>query len=217
MNYPHVITEDETLDAALTGRSLSRFGDGEFRNAIGGNAAAQHADPRLAAELCDILAKPQKALVCIPHAQRGPKQVNWQNYTRPKYVALLRQPSYGSAFVTRPDSAPWIDRPDYWDKIKQTWRGKEVTLVIGTQRSLTLEMMKEAKSINLITGPGEDAYAKIDEIEARIGLPKGVVILCLGPTATVLAVRLVNKGVHAIDLGHVGMFLRRKEREANDH
>jgi hypothetical protein len=35
------------------------------------------------------------------------------------------------------------------------------------------------------------------------------VIICLGPTATVLAERLAKKGVHALDLGHIGMFMRR--------
>jgi hypothetical protein len=31
MAYPRVLSEDETLDAALAGRSLARYGDGELR------------------------------------------------------------------------------------------------------------------------------------------------------------------------------------------
>jgi hypothetical protein len=56
-------------------------------------------------------------------------------------------------------------------------------------------------------GPQRDAYNEIDAIEAGIGTPKGTVFLCLGPCATVLAERLAVKGVHALDLGHLGRFL----------
>jgi hypothetical protein len=55
----------------------------------------------------------------------------------------------------------------------------------------------------------ENSYQCIDRIEDEVGKPSGPVLICLGPTATVLAWRLARKGVHAIDLGHVGMFMRR--------
>jgi hypothetical protein len=58
-----------------------------------------------------------------------------------------------------------------------------------------------------------DAYSQIDELEAaclRSGMARA--ILCAGPTASCLAMRLSRKGMHAIDLGHIGMFWRRYER-----
>jgi hypothetical protein len=45
----------------------------------------------------------------------------------------------------------------------------------------------------------------------RIGTPDRA-LLCCGATATVLAVDLSARGVHAIDLGHAGMFLRKWRR-----
>jgi hypothetical protein len=34
------------------------------------------------------------------------------------------------------------------------------------------------------------------------------VLICLGTAATALAYRLAKKGIHALDLGHIGMFLK---------
>jgi hypothetical protein len=35
------------------------------------------------------------------------------------------------------------------------------------------------------------------------------VLICLGPAATVLAVDLCAHGIHAIDLGHIALFMRK--------
>lgn len=208
--YPHVMTEDETLDAALSGRSIARYGDGELRIVYGGTASAQRRHgPELGVALRHILERPQKALICIPHF-RTPKLANWRPYVVPKYTRLYQQAVYGSAFITRPDSAPWINRKDYWDKMRALWSNRDITLVIGSDRSLTADRIaKDCKSLRVVRTVPDNAWNHVDAIETDIGTPDGSVILCLGPTATVLAVRLVNKGIHALDLGHVGMFMRR--------
>jgi hypothetical protein len=41
--------------------------------------------------------------------------------------------------------------------------------------------------VRIVEGPRRDAYAVLDEIEEQIGLFSGPVLLCLGPSATVLA------------------------------
>jgi hypothetical protein len=43
-----------------------------------------------------------------------------------------------------------------------------------------------------------------------------LVLLGLGPTATVLAVDLCRRGIHALDLGHVAMFLRKYRKGVTD-
>lgn len=206
-----VLTEDETMDRALSGWSLARYGDGELRNALGSHCKPQTADQKLARELRDVLAKPaDRLLVCVPTLD-GPKADRWARYRTPPYSKLLNPKAiYGSAFVTRPDSAPHVNRPDYWAKIRACWLGRDVVLVRGTKKSITPQMINgEASSLREVWGPERDAYASIDSIEEEIGTPSGTVILCLGPTATVLAARLARKGIHALDLGHVGMFARR--------
>ncbi|MBR1150092.1 GT-D fold domain-containing glycosyltransferase [Bradyrhizobium sp. JYMT SZCCT0428] len=213
--YPRVISEDETIDAAREGFSLARFGDGELRLAIGGNCISQRENsPRLIAELKAMLQMPPTGcIVCIPNVHSAtPKADSWARYADSKFTSLYNGVAhvvYGSSFITRPDSAPWIDRPDYWDKVEQLWKGKEITLVTGDEKSLTTERCASAAKINVVRGPRINAYAEIDRIEAEIlQQPAGPVLMCLGVTATVLAARLAEKGVHALDLGHIGMFRR---------
>lgn len=211
MKYPAVLSEDQTIDRALSGVSLARFGDGELRLAVGGDCISQRDNsPKLMAELRAMLANPPTGcLVCIPNVfSATPKAASWARYGETKYTTLYGAQEFGSSFVTRPDSAPWIDRPDYWARIERLWRGHELVLVKGDDKSLTVEMCGSAASIRVVTAPRQNAYAEIDRIEKEIGTPAGPVLMCLGATATVLAARLAHKGVHAIDLGHIGMFKR---------
>jgi Glycosyltransferase GT-D fold len=141
--YPRVLSEDQTLDEVLRGRSISRYGDGELRLMLGGTSASQKANRKLAQELVRILTDPdQRVLPCIPNARSSsPKAANWEKYTISKITNHYTLGVYGSSFVTRPDSAPWIDNLDYWGKMRSIWSRKDVTLVAGSQRSLTPQNM----------------------------------------------------------------------------
>lgn len=204
-----VISEAETIVRCLT-HSIARFGDGELRLAVGGNAISQHADKRLAAELRTILRNDVPGLlVGLPNFERTPRQDVWTKYRKGKYAALYASGrQYASSFVTRPDSAPWIDRPEYWAAVRMLWDKKHVVLVAGDRKSITPAMLSSAASVRTITAPPRDAYNDIDRIEREVGPHADLVILCLGATATVLAYRLHRRGVRALDLGHIGMFIR---------
>lgn len=206
MTYPHVMSELETLRLVCEGRSLARYGDGEFNLAVGGRAKAQSAHVGLSDRLRAILADSGDCLVGIPniHSQT-PKAAFWSKYQN-QAAPLLSDRTYGSAFVTRPDSAPWIDTPEFWAALESLWVGKSVTLVRGSGRSLTPDDLHGA-CVTEIVAPRDDAFSGYDALLERIGTPE-TALLCLGPTATVLAVDLCARGVHAIDLGHIGVFLR---------
>lgn len=225
MKFPPCLSESETVDRALAGANLARYGDGEFMLAIGRNCVSQRQDKGLRRELLDILEKaPAGCLPCLPDPYCGngksPKKTNWQAMERLSIFPGKQE--FGSAFITRPDTAPWIDTEEYWGKIRSLWRGKDVTLVLGSNRSLRLDMMKDAKSVREVWGTYRDAYSapplterdnpnavrNINDLMDAIGTPGHTVLLCLGPTATVLAARLAKKNVHAVDLGHLGMFMR---------
>jgi hypothetical protein len=110
--------------------------------------------------------------------------------------------------VTRPDSAPWIDRPDYWDKIERLWRASDIVLVPAT-KSLRPERCASAASIRNRRRAAQECLCRDRPDRGRdLGTPSGPVLMCLGAAATVLAARLAPKGVHALDLGHIGMFMR---------
>lgn len=205
----HVMTEDETIEACRT-QSIARFGDGELRVAIGGACSSQRKNDALARELRHILRNQTSGLlVGIPNFENNAKRANWDKYRGPAFARHFRDGStYASAFITRPDSAPWIDRPEYWGKVRDLWHDRDVVLVVGDRKSLTPEMLEGAASVRVVEGPRQHAYDEVDAIEEQIGTPSGLVVMCLGCTATALAARLHTKGVHALDLGHIGMFMK---------
>lgn len=208
-SYPPTLSELDTLDLVRSGMSLARYGDGEFNLCRGVGIPSQPADPLLCASLRSILNDSGLCLVGIPNLRSTtPKAEFWNKYQNA--TNLLSARTYASAFVTRPDSAPWINTPNYWQAIESLWVGLDVTLVRGSERSLTAADLRGAHVTEIIA-PKVNAWAEYDELLRRIGTPKRA-ILCLGPTATVLAVDLCARGVHAIDLGHVGLFLRKHRR-----
>ena len=205
--YPDVIGELETMRQVVAGASLARYGDGEFKMCEGSSIKSQVHHPALQRRLRAILVESGSCLVGIPNIRSNtPKADFWGPHMR--FHPLLWYRPYYSAFVSRPDSAPWIDTPAYWDLVESLWKGQDVTLVGGSHKSLAPADLASASSVTHILCPKQHAYAEYDAIMARIGTPKRA-ILCLGPTATVMAVDLCAKGVHAIDLGHLGIFLRK--------
>lgn len=226
--FPTTLSERATLDAMLSGRSVARFGDGELRLAIGVPAKpckTQDHDPRLQQELAAILRGKTSSLICLPNLYHGLPDYdrNWRNFVEHrKWSEMINDGVYGSSFVTRADVVPSINTDDYWAKFKRLWEGKSVVLVIGRpveggkDHSLVPHRLLAANDVRTVYGPQTNAYEHIYEIERDImgtaGRPRypGVVLLCLGATATCLAERLAQRGVHALDLGHLGRFMSKR-------
>lgn len=211
MSYPAVLPEVDTLHQVCAGRSIARYGDGEFKLCWGAGIKSQTFHAGLQARLRAILRSSGECLVGIPNIHsRTPKAPFWRSYTRA--TSLLAERPYVSSFITRPDSAPWIDTPAYWATVESLWRDQDVTLVRGTGgKCLTPADLASARSVTEVLAPRQHAFAEYAAIFERIGRPARA-ILCLGPTATVLAVDLCARGVHAIDLGHIALFLRKFRR-----
>lgn len=214
MQYPKVFGEQATIDRVCTGTSIARYGDGEFKIAKGGECVSQERDSKLAVELSQILVENNpNCIVGIPTMDpKGPKYQKWARYINVYPKQLAPKKSYWSAFISRPDSAPWIDTKEFFDALESLWRDQTVTLVACGERSLKMEFLLQtgAYAVNWVKCPRRDAYRVIDELEQEcLAHPTKRVIMCAGPTATCLASRLSKKGKHAVDLGHIGMFWRR--------
>lgn len=214
--YPSVVSEEKTLDLILSGRSIARYGDGELR--IADHLATiknQNADETLTARLKAILKDSGDCLVGIPNIYRvieenpdGQKVDYWTRYLWTR--TLLTDRKYVSAFITRPDSAPWINTAGYYDKVATLWRGQDVCVVRGSGKSLSASDLDGARTVTEIICARNSAFTDYAGILERIlSVNPKRVLLGLGPTATVLAVDLCAKGIHALDLGHLAMFMRK--------
>jgi hypothetical protein len=209
--WPNVWSEEETLRMVSEGRSLARYGDGEFKLCHGGSIKSQPYESHLGKRLREILRASGDCLVGIPNLHR-PTKPFWDQFRSERFTALLdSKRDYASAFVSRPDSAPWIHTPAYWKQVEDLWRDRDVTLVRGSGKSLTAALLTSARSVNEIMCARQNAWADREALLEKIGRPARV-LLCCGPTATVLAVELAAMGVHAVDIGHIGMWFKRLDR-----
>jgi hypothetical protein len=210
-----VLTEDETLAKIEAGSGCSRFGDGELKLATGSSAKSQKYEILLAEALADILRSPQneRCLVCIPGANPvSPKYRLWKSFEARRYSHFYSDKIYGSAFITRPDSAPWIDTPEYWDRILNIWRGQEVCLIRGSTKSFTKDDLVGAAHVEEVIGHRQHAWTDYRSLLKQAKAIRRKTIICLGATATVLAFDLSLAGIQGLDLGHLGMFMRREGR-----
>lgn len=214
-----ILSEWDTLQQALKGVSIYRYGDGELGIMSGRAAKSQEHDKRLAAIMKRGLLEPGIALPCIPTFDRN--GAKWHSFWH-KYEARFRpflNPAvqYGSAFVSRPDSATHIDYPAYWNAVRQLWQGKHVVLVRGSGKSLTAERLEGAKGVLEILCPVRHAFTDYDKLCALIRTQHDgrTVLLACGATATAMAYELGNEGIHCVDGGHIGMFCGRREGQFN--
>lgn len=212
MSYPSVLNEAATLELVLAGKSLARYGDGEWNMCRGHSIKSQTTDPELCRRLRAILSDSGECLVGLPNVvPESPKYEYWLKQIRRQeglLNTLLTDRPYVSSFVSRADSAPWINCNEYWSRVPDLWMGRDITLVRGSGKTFTPELMMGAKTVTEIIGPRQNAWFAYDELMERIGTPERV-LLSLGPAATVMAVDLCAKGVHAIDVGHMGCYMRK--------
>lgn len=226
--YPPVLDEWATVRAVLAGKSLARLGDGEFKHVYGSNGTRpsrpsvspksigpgrQGYDPALSLEMRMLLVDPHpNCIVGIPTMDpRGPKYPNWLRHRARFAIKLSPWVQYYSAFVTRPDSAPWIENREFCELFQECWAGKRVVIVEKKEGGKVLPAVRYAASrVHHIRCHATNAYRKIAVLEAAIldARPELVMLSC-GPTATVLANRLAGKGIQAIDIGSAGAFLLR--------
>lgn len=225
LTYPQILNEHETLLLLQAGNSIARYGDGELKLCRGASIKSQPHSGRLQTRLLEILAigSTPRCVVGIPNIWppgTSPKERFWSSFRDKRYLVMYRggglgSVRYGSSFISRPDSAPAIDNERYWTDFRALWAGRDVILIRGSDKSLTQERVKGARSVREIRAPIWDAFREYDGLLARVkkiaeDYPKPLVLACLGPTATVLAWDLAQWGIQCLDLGHAGMFLKRQ-------
>ena len=158
-------------------------------------------------------------LICIPDVFNGLKQ--YVPYSKRVWTALLAcnrkkwcnllniNKVYYNAFISRP-YVIYKDKTNCKNKfenLKMIWKNRDLLIVEGENSRLGIgnDLFDNSNSIERIICPSINAYKKYDEILKKIqrcGKEK-LILIALGPTATILAYDLFKLGYQAIDIGHI--------------
>ncbi len=211
---------EESLIKIKEGKSIARFGDGELDIIIDKDLKFQEHNSKLAERLKGILADNQEfCLIGIPDVINKFENLTFESEafwidnmykTRKTWLKYINDNmEYCTANLTR----PYIRHKDrsecgkYFSIIKEIWKDKDVVVCEGEQTGVGVgnDLLEGCKSVRRVLCPAEDAFNKYDEIINRLKQePKDVlIILALGPTATVLAYDLAKEGYQALDMGHI--------------
>jgi glycosyltransferase family protein len=218
---PAVKDTDKTLEKLIENKiSMSRFGDGEFSLMRGESLLFQPYHEKLAARLKEIIkSEKENHIVCIPNVFSN---IDWATETASnywnKYLNLNRnriykllnmKKQYYDTQVTR----LYIDlknknlTDERFRRIKILWKNRDVVIVEGVKSRLGIgnNLFNEVNSIQRIICPAQNAFAKYDEIlnEVQKYEKSKLILIALGPTATVLAYDLSKLGYQALDIGHI--------------
>lgn len=206
--------------------NVARFGDGEFGYFWGlQDTGFQERSDKLCERLKEVLVdKNPHLLICIPkcfvtlhgcnkRAKTYWKGWYWQGNKQEQVLKYIKSVSgkyrYGDAQFTR----PYIDwkgnvRAEWtYGFLRQFWMGKNILIVEGEQTRMGIgnDLLSTSESIQRILVPAIGAFRVYEEIKNEIikRASDRVVLLALGPTATILAADLAHSGIWAIDIGHL--------------
>lgn len=218
---PTVLNTDITLEKIIKdGCSVSRFGDGEFALMYGENLIFQPQDDKLSLRLREIInSNVGSHIVCLPDIF---EEINWGtekariywikylNKNRHKIYSMIDDKKiYYDTQVTR----LYVDLEDKskvkgrFDKFKKLWNHRNLVIVEGEKSRLGIgnDLFDNSNSIKRIICPSKNAFSKYDEIleEVKKYEKDNLILIALGPTATVLAYDLSKEGYQAIDIGHI--------------
>lgn len=218
---PEILSVDETIAYILNNQcSVSRFGDGEIRLAAGVDISFQVSTREIRQQLRQVLRSDEPGLlICLPSAfeKLDHMTIDTKKYWK-KHMAryrcewcryLHKGQTYGNAFISR-NYMCFVDKnnaSDYFNSLKRLWDNRNIVFVEGEKSRLGIgnDLFDNARSIRRILGPSTYAFKKYTQLldEANKLEKSCLIILALGPVATVLAYDLNKLGYQALDMGHV--------------
>ena len=230
IKYPlRILNSYESVNYIEKGNfSVGRFGDGEFDLMFDGreNIGFQKNDQSLVEALFFILRNPKPNFVIgLPYMfvdVRGFKfwvSSAWRYYNtkflRPVANIIDNENLYVATGFTR----PYFEYKDleYTKKIidsySKLWKNKNILIVEGesTRFGVGNSLLTDAKNIKRILAPSENAWSKKNKLKEHVleylkdkKYDDWVILIALGPTATVLAYELSDY-VQCIDAGHMDL------------
>lgn len=213
----------ETLKEILSGKSIARFDDGELQLIMGkglgtrGNKNEyQVYDKKLSDRLKKIIKSPtENCIIAINNfcdkwddTKFDGEEFSWWErfwimYWKNLKDIYKKQYTYGCAEVSRVT----VFKENSLEDIKKVWDKKKVLFVVGNNSHFIYEkrLFDNIKSAKMLVVSGKSSFNKYDNILDTIMTfdKEYLVLLALGPCATVLAYDLSNKGYQALDIGHL--------------
>lgn len=220
---PNIKGFDETIDEIVKqGKSISRYGDGEFDLILGRDNTLQKRNVHLAGRLVEILnSNLNNHIVAIPNVYgafdnrteefKECFRKHLSNGGREREYALLDMDKvYYDAFISRPykDYVNKSESAYKFARLKEIWKDRDVTIVEGkkTRMGVGNDLYDGVRSCNRILCPVVNAYDYYDEIIKAVEETSDcdrLIMIALGATATVLAYDLSQMGYQAVDIGHI--------------
>lgn len=221
--FPQVLSSSDSLRSIIESKkSLARFGDGEFNIVIGGEIGFQKQNEALAHRLQEILKSPSEScLIGIPNVFNGLIQFrrngkyfwlykivrNWSKWEN----LFLNDYIYTDALISRffldiKDKTQSKEILDLW---RTLWKNKKVVIIEGdgTKMGVGNDLFRDSLEIRRIICPSKNAFDKYSEIiDEALKIDKdNLILIALGPTASILAYDLSKYGYQAIDTGHLDL------------
>ena len=213
----------ETLNEIIKyNKSLSRFGDGEFNLLFGITHYFQVISNKLVKRLTEVLnSNETNCLIGIfyPFKNNETKIYNddgvkyWtKHYNTHKfdlYKIIKQDKKFYSSFISK-FYLIYKDKsfaPKYVKILKKLWEKRDLIIIEGENVKFGIgsDLLNNAASIKRIVCPSKHSFSLYDKIiEAVLKYNKKnyLILLSLGPAATVISYDLCKLGYQAIDIGH---------------
>ena len=221
---PDIISSVNLLEYICENKaSLCRFGDGEFEIMLNRDRAwFQKKTDSLMRRLQEIV-RTDSEKICIAIAQDFNNlekykeesadiiRIYMEGDTRQDIMTLLSDHvKYYDAYVSRPYILyrNRVNADRIFPLFKKIWDGRNVLMVEGSngRTGINNDLFASASSVKRIVCPDVEAWGKYNEILNSVENytnKNDLVCISLGPTATVLAYDLANKGIQALDIGQL--------------
>ena len=214
--------EDTIAELVLHKKAIARFGDGEMRwilNIFQDSFQEQNKD--LQEDLIRVLTIPNDhCLIGLPPGMISLKENTkyakkfWSDHFVKEGEKILKYLNPKKRYYNSDISRFYIGYADVkkaegrFNLLKKVWKDRNILIVEGEKTKLGIgnDLFSNVKSIRRILAPHINAYSKYGEILEVVQKEyqkDDLILLALGPTATVLAYDLAEKGMQAVDIGHI--------------
>ena len=212
--HPQIMSVEDTINEIVDNKkSIARFGDGEFGIMCGVQRwRFQKNDEKLAHRLREVVQSEEKDILIglidfygdlstsKPERANGLRSYMTPEVREQHYAFLSKNKVYANTGMSRNLTLKMVENQ------KRIWDNRECIFIEGFQTRMGIgnDLFDNAASIKRILCPAESAFDRYDEIlNEALKQPKDkLMLIALGPTASVLAYDLAKAGYQAIDIGH---------------